>query len=180
VKYQEEIPIDIEVDKLTDSIENAISGDRFDTQIIPLAPADARQIKKKDWLFDWKEELRNTKRQVFKLTIKGNPKIIQGLISLTDNQDHIFVNLIESAAFNRGKSKLYLGVPGNLFAFACQTSFDKGHEGYVAFRSKTQLISHYEQMLGAVHIGGLQMIINTKAAQVLVNKYFKIQEDGNN
>ena len=47
MKYQEEIPIDIEEDKLTDSIENAVSGDRFDTQVIPLAPADARQIKKK-------------------------------------------------------------------------------------------------------------------------------------
>jgi hypothetical protein len=173
VKHQEEILVDIEVDKLTDSIENTISGDRFDTQVIPLFATDVRQIKKKDWLFDWKQELKTPQRQVFKLTIEGNPKIIQGLISLTDNQDHIFVNLVESAAFNRGKSKLYLGVPGNLFAFACQTSFDRGYEGYVAFRSKTQLISHYEQMLGAVHIGGLQMIINTKAAQVLVNKYFK-------
>jgi hypothetical protein len=32
-------------------------------------------------------------------------------------------------------------------------------------------------MLGAVNVGGLQMIINTKAAQVLGNKYFKIKGD---
>jgi len=40
--------------------------------------------------------------------------------------DHIFMHLIESAKFNKGKSKVYLGVPENLVAFACKVSVDKG------------------------------------------------------
>jgi hypothetical protein len=165
--------LDIEIDKLTDSIENAISGDRFDTEVSPVSGSEYRLIRKKDWLFDWKRELKAKDRQVYKLTIKGNPQIIQGLISISDYGDHIFVNLIESASFNKGKSKLYVGVPGNLFAFACKHAFDQGYEGYVAFQSKTKLIPHYEQMIGAVHLGGLNMIVPTRAASVLVKKYFK-------
>jgi hypothetical protein len=34
--------------------------------------------------------------------------------------DHVFMHLVESAPFNKGKTKLYSGVPGNLVAFACK------------------------------------------------------------
>jgi len=43
------------------------------------------------------------------------------------------MHLIESVKFNKGKLKIYAGVPGNLVAFACKRSFDKGYEGYLAF-----------------------------------------------
>lgn len=82
------------------------------------------------------------------------------------------MHLIESAPFNIGKNKTYLGVPGNLVAFACKLSFQRGGEGYVAFLSKTKLIAHYEKSLGAVHFGGHNMIITTEAALKLTNKYF--------
>ena len=81
--------------------------------------------------------------------------------------------LIESASFNRGKNKVYLGVPGNLVAFACRTAFQKGFEGYVSFHSKTKLIEHYEKTLGARQIGGHLMMIVKIAAKYLVEKYFK-------
>jgi hypothetical protein len=45
---------------------------------------------------------------------------------MEDKGDHIFVNLIENAPFNIGKKKLYEGVPGNLFAFACKLSWIMG------------------------------------------------------
>jgi hypothetical protein len=82
------------------------------------------------------------------------------------------MHLIESAPFNLGKNKVYAGVPGNLIAFTCKTSFHRGFEGYVSFRAKTQLIKHYEQTLGAVNFGGHLMIINTEAALKLIDKYF--------
>ncbi len=56
-------------------------------------------------------------RDVFKLAIAGNPSIIQGLISLTEKEDHVYMHLIESAPFNLGRNKVYFGVPGNLVAF---------------------------------------------------------------
>lgn len=83
------------------------------------------------------------------------------------------MHLIESALFNIGKDKIYLGVPGNLVAFACKLSFQRGNEGYISFIAKTKLIEHYEKTLGAKHFGGQLMVINTEAALKLTNKYFK-------
>ena len=67
---------------------------------------------------------------------------------------------------------MYAGVPGNLVAFACKLAFQRGHEGNVSFFSKTQLVQHYIETLGAVHIGGRVMIIDTNAALKLINNYF--------
>jgi len=83
------------------------------------------------------------------------------------------MHLVESAKFNLGKHKLYLGVPGNLVSYACKVSFDKGYEGFVAFDSKTALVEHYQKTLGATHLGGRKMYIDTKAAGKLVSQYFK-------
>lgn len=82
------------------------------------------------------------------------------------------MHLLESAPFNKGKNKIYAGVPGNLVAFACKLSFQRGHDGHVSFIAKTSLIRHYEQSLRAQHVGGRIMIINNIAALILTNKYF--------
>jgi len=58
-------------------------------------------------------------------------------------------------------------------AFACRLSFQRGFEGNVSFISKTQLINHYVETLGAFHAGGRVMIIESRAALKLMNKYFK-------
>jgi hypothetical protein len=105
--------------------------------------------------------------------IENNPKIIQGLLSLSDQGDHIYMHLIESAKFNKGKTKIYAGVPGNLVAFAYKLSFDKGYDGYLAFDAKTVLVRHYQETLYATHFKGTKMIIETPAATRLINQYFK-------
>ena len=51
-------------------------------------------------------------------------------------------------------------------------SFQRGHEGNVSFLSKTQLIQHNIDTLGALHFGARVMIIDTNAALKLLNKYF--------
>jgi hypothetical protein len=37
--------------------------------------------------------------------------------SFSDDKDHLFMHLIESAPFSKGKNKIYVGVAGNLVAF---------------------------------------------------------------
>lgn len=166
--------IDVEIDKLTNSIENSISGDSFLTEISIISKSDIVNItKSKGWLFDWKKEFKMPDRDVYKLTIINNPFIVQGLISISERVDHVYIHLIESAPFNLGKEKLYRGVPGNLFAFACRLSFHRGFDGYIAFTSKTNLINHYIDTLGAENIGGQLMVINKPSALRLINKYFK-------
>ncbi len=83
------------------------------------------------------------------------------------------MHLVESSPFNKGKTKVYSGVPGDLVVFACKLSFQRGHDGNVSFISKTQLVEHYEKTLGAFHFGGRVMIIETPSALKLINKYFK-------
>ena len=163
---------DIEIDKLTRSIENAISGDSFKTLILEMTAADVSKLKNTDWLFDWKAEAKQADKTVYKLVIVENVNIIQGLISLQDRGDHIFMSLIESSKFNRGSRKIYLGVPSNLVAFACKLSFEKGYSGYVSFESKSKLKEHYKETLGAHILFGNIMAIDTSAAAKLVGQYF--------
>lgn len=166
--------LDFLIDKLTDSIRNTISGDSFQTEVSLLNKSDLRNVtKSKGWLFNWRNEFNQSDREVYKLTILDNPDIIQGLISITVRKDHVYMFLLESAPFNLGKKKLYEGVPGNLVAFACKVSFQRGGEGFVSFESKTKLIDHYVETLGAYHFGGHLMVIDTIAAKKLVNQYFK-------
>ena len=173
MKQRKKIGLDFEVDKLTNSIENVITGDSFSTDITFITYADLKNItKKNNWQFDWKLEFKQPERDVYKLTIVNNQTVIQGLISLEIKTDHVYMHLVESAPFNKGKSKVYAGVPGNLVAFACKLSFQRGHDGNVSFFSKTQLVQHYIESLGAMHIGGRIMIIDTIAALKLINKYF--------
>jgi hypothetical protein len=94
-------------------------------------------------------------------------------MSIEIKSDHVYLHLVENAPFNKGNSKVYAGVPGNLVAFACRLSFQRGHEGNVSFLSKSQLIEHYERTLGASHFGGRIMIIETRAALKLIATYFK-------
>jgi len=162
------------IDRLTTSILNTISGDSFQTEVILLSKSDLKDITKKNgWNFDWKSEFNDIKKEVYKLTIEHNPNIIQGLLSITIEADHIYMNLLESSPFNTGKNKLYEGVAGNLVVYACKLSFQKGFGGFVAFTAKTQLIEHYEKTLGAFHFKNQRMIIETNASKFLVEKYFK-------
>ena len=173
MEKKEIIYLDFEVDKLTNSIENAISSEVFDTLIVKLKPANGKEIKKGEWAFNWRNELKDETKKVYKLTTFSNPTIIHGLISLTDKGDHIFMDLIESAKFNKGKNKLYRGVAGNLVAFGCKMAFELNYDGVVSFIAKTQLIVHYEQTLGAKLFSGNRMFIDTKEAFILTTKYFK-------
>jgi hypothetical protein len=171
LKKPKEIELDFEIDKLTNSIENAISGEVFDTLISQVT--DFKKISKVDWSFNWQTEIKDKSRSVFKLTTLNNLTVIHGLISFTDKGDHIFMDLIESAKFNKGKNKLYRGVAGNLVAYACKTAFEKGYDGVVSFVAKTQLIDHYALTLGAKIFSGNRMFIDTREAYILTTKYFK-------
>ena len=173
MKSERNLGLNFIIDKLTNSIENVQSGDSFPTDISLLTKADIKNITKNNgWRFSWATEIKIPERDIYKLTITNNPSIIQGIVSLEVKTDHVYMHLIESAPFNIGRNKTYYGVPGNLVAFACKLSFQRGNEGYVSFVSKTKLIDHYIESLGAFHFGAHLMVITTQAALKLINKYF--------
>jgi hypothetical protein len=161
------------VDGITESIIEVASGKSIDTEVKPMGLAGVRKILKKDgWKFDWKKEYRQSGRQLYKLVIVGDT-IVQGLMSLQPIEKHVELHLIESAPHNYGSAKKYIGVAGNLVAFGCMISFDLGFEGFVGFRAKTRLIQHYIDTLGAELIFRDRMQISRKAAEKLVNSYYK-------
>jgi hypothetical protein len=163
--------LDFEIDKLTNSIENILTGEIFETEIVRLTSDDMSILASDEWLFDWVKEFMMG-HEVYRLMIHGNT-IIQGLISLEDRPDHIFIYLIESASFNKGKSKLFHGVAGNLVAFACRCAFEREFEGFVVFEAKSRLIKHYENSLGAKRMYGQRMFIDRNASISLIQRYFK-------
>lgn len=162
-----------EVDKMSNSIEEIRTGNVCATRLVRLYPSDAEMLSSLEWQFDWSIELRNPDHEVCALTTTENPGVFQGLISISDMDDHVFMDLLESAPFNIGRDKEHMGVASNLVAFACYRAFKIGYDGVVAFEAKTKLIGHYETTLGAKLIAGNRMFINTPAAHTLVNSYLK-------
>lgn len=111
IKKAIQIELDFIVDKLTNSIINVISGDSFQTEVARLRKADLKNITKKiGWNFNWKSEFQDISKEVYKLTIVGNPVIIQGLLSISIMDDHVYMNLLENAPFNMGIIKEPKGV----------------------------------------------------------------------
>ncbi len=83
------------------------------------------------------------------------------------------MHLIENSKHNKGKNRRYLGVAGNLVAFACKLSLEKGYDGFISFISKTALKQHYQETLGAKILFGDTMVIEANEAKKLIEKYFQ-------
>ncbi len=74
MKKQQKLGLNFIIDKLTNSIENVITGDSFSTEIALVSLLDLKIVTKKNgWIFDWKYELKQPEREVYKLTITNNP-----------------------------------------------------------------------------------------------------------
>jgi hypothetical protein len=166
-------PLDFIVDGLTKSIVLAATGERFETMVLPIEKKDLPAISKKaGWLFDWRQIVAEG-FAVYKLVTVKEPKVIQGLVAFKENEDHLYMRLLESAPFNVGKGKKFIGSPGNLVAFGCLMSRQKGFRGFLAFIPKTALMEHYERTLGARRILGTnRMAIYEPQAEFLINQYF--------
>jgi hypothetical protein len=161
------------IDKITNSIEDAKTGKNLDTEVHPIGKAEIKTVLKKNgWHFNWRNEFKEPKRQLYKLVVHGDHNL-QGLLSIEIMDGYIEMHLIENAPHNLGHEKLYLGVAGNLVAYACKMSFDLGFGGYVSFRAKTKLIDHYRETLGAESIYRERMAIRSNSAKKLVNSYYK-------
>ena len=65
MKKAKVIELDFIVDKLTNSIENVVTGDSFATEITILSKAELKLVSKKNgWLFNWMDEFKNPIREV--------------------------------------------------------------------------------------------------------------------
>lgn len=92
--------IDFKPCTLKERILKRESGEIIDTEISLVTKADLKLFtKSRGWIFNWKHEFSQTGREVYKLTILGQPDITQGLMSLTVMLDHVYIHLLESAPY---------------------------------------------------------------------------------
>ena len=170
--------INIEVDEMTPCLRKNSTGELVDTTVRSITPTRSTC---KGWEFDWTKPERDG-YQVFALRVKGEREI-QGMIAMKDDPSNyaISVDIVEAAPQNNPHNpanvlgtKEYNGVGGHLFAEACRQSFEKGFDGYVYFIAKSNLIRHYEEILGAKLINPRDrvMLIETRAALALVQRYY--------
>lgn len=166
--------IGVEVDVLSESVIEIATDIVYATEVTNVDSDFLNNIKKKyGWQFNWREEYKRHYREIFKLTIREKESIVLGLISFELKDDHVHVHLVESSPQNKGKEKKYLGIGGNLFAFACKISYENGYEGVIAFYAKTKLIEYYSVTLGAVLVTNNRMVIPERNAIFLLSKYYK-------
>jgi hypothetical protein len=164
--------LEIPIDKITRSIEGRVDGVSYPTIVVLIHTSNSNLLlPAENWKFDWTSELLNSKRAVYGLVLENDASLIQGLMSVERKADHIHIHLLESGIQNIGKRKEYLGVPGNLIAFACLQAIEYGMDGSVSFYAKTGLIKHYSEMLRAKYIGGQLMIIYPEDALFLIARY---------
>jgi hypothetical protein len=166
--------IDQRIDKLTESIEEVRTGRSYPTDIGRASLTGVKNLASDGWRFNWTVEL--SESEVYKLTAPKLGSTIHGLISLSKAAGFVQINLVECHPENVGRKKKYQGVAGNLFAFAANMAFDLGHDGFVMFIAKSDLISHYEKTLGAKRMGrGSKMFLDTTASTRLVAQYFGVK-----
>ena len=136
--------LEILIDKLTNSIEEVATGRTWDTDVSRVAQANLKSLGP-EWRFNWKTEFKI--HELYKLTIPNRGPEIEGLISLTRMTGFVQVMLIENHPRNVGRKKKFVGVAGNLMAYAAKLSFELGNEGYIAFDANGKN--------GAIHCSGL-------------------------
>lgn len=164
----------VEIDELTPCLRKVSTGELVKTTISKVSPTRKAFSK---WEFNWTLPEKQG-YDVYALRVKGS-KVVQGLVATKEVQGYIDLGWAEAAPHNNPHNTLYFsgekeynGVGGHLFAEACRQSFEKGYGGVIGFIAKTNLIEYYKKEFGAQVIFGQSMIIESKDALKLVNKYY--------
>lgn len=169
------LKVDIEIDRFTPCLVDNRTSEIVQTTYTLADKQDLKDLQKSGWLFNWNDDTLS-KSDIYKLTIKDDSEI-QGLLAIEENKRNlaVHISLAESAPHNKGKSKMYDGVGGHLFAIAAQKSVDAGFGGFLYLEAKNMdLVNHYRDKFGAILIGRpheYSMIIDEDAAIMLLNEY---------
>lgn len=171
--------LDLMIDEVTPCLRRVDNGEIVKTKV---ERVDISQLNLREWEFDWSDaSLKEC--EIYALQVEGDGRI-HGLIAcFPEDKDYkaVIVQLVEAAPFNnkhninnKSGRKEYEGVGAHLFAEAVKQSYAYGFEGYVFFRAKTLLISHYKEELGAEEIDGSKgtMVIRGISAKELYEKYY--------
>ncbi|MCD1259270.1 hypothetical protein B5M42_010515 [Paenibacillus athensensis] len=130
-------------------------------RFLRVTPINVLQMQ---WTTDllWSNELAVPSREVYKLVDEAEDRI-QGGISISDADDHIYIHLLEAAPHNRYRgcfTRIFVNVARLLIAFAGGLSNIYGCEGFLALTPKTNLVSYYRQKFRAFDLPQRKMGID--------------------
>jgi len=150
-------------------VEHRSTGTNYTAQIVSLTKEDYTKITQERYWFNWKTE---EGYDVYKLCIADNPDIL-GLISLDwhPEESRVEVRLLAASRENRGKSRTYDNIAGNLLVYACYLAMEVyGILSCVSLLPKTALINHYVRKYG-FRSGGMRLYIDGEEMQDLIERY---------
>lgn len=157
-------------------LKESKSGKSLASSIELVIKSDFEWVEKSNqFKFDWRIESHN---EVYKIYLLDAEDEILGLMSLVDypTEYRIHLNLIETAANQRGKVKTIENIAGCLLAFGCQVAFTRGYYGFLSLQPKTKLISLYQERYGFQQFGRL-LAVEGKSSRSLIQKYLFHEEE---
>ncbi|OMF12101.1 hypothetical protein BK131_19025 [Paenibacillus amylolyticus] len=152
------------------------SGELYPAKFEVLKVNEARALKNQGWeqAFDWSLYIGSQHPATpYKLLVVGNNNI-QGAIAYQIKDDHIFVDLLENAPFNRYNhpNREFVNSTDLLLGEACLQSFLHKKDGFVSFIPKSKLYPYYTQRFNAKRGGLGLMYLDTVAALRLIELYY--------
>lgn len=143
--------------------------------IIERASLKDMPLKKNGWQFTWRSLFKTEGSELYKLVLEEEPDSVQGILMLSLMYENmVYMNNIEIAPHNIGRTGKYDKVAGSLIAYGCLKSFELGldsYNGYLTFESKTELIKLYQEKYGAVLTMGQRMFIGPEVGLQLIKEY---------
>jgi len=152
------------------------NGESYPSEVVSMELDDACAIQKLGWEknFDWRKYFKSEERSnAHKLLVIGNDDYIQGAIAYQVAEDHVYVDLLESAPTNRHMNvqRQFTNVADVLLGVACMRSFEEEKDGFVCFTPKSGLYEYYKRRFKAKRSGS-RMYIDNVAAIYLIRLYY--------
>ena len=177
--------IDIRIDDFTPCLKSINTGELVDTEVIRIRRKSflSNYNARNGWYTNWASLVDNA--EIYALVVKGTVDI-QGLVALQRDSDAkaVYIQWMCSAPWNnkeKTETPRYDGVGGHLFAISGSISAAAGFDGYVfGFASNNNVLKHYIEKLGAIHIGLLhpyQFAIEAEAMKKILETYTFEQTD---
>jgi hypothetical protein len=153
------------------TITEVKSGKKHKIDISPIETIDFKSISKKKYFFDWELE---KKCEILKLT-KREEKEILGLMSfeIIPEEWRIHIRLISVSIDNKGKSKTYRNIVGNLLTFVSKLAIKEFAElACVSLKPKGAIAQHYIDEYG-MNITGTTLSLELMEIMKLIEKFDK-------
>ena len=138
-------------------------------EILPVESEDFKLLTKKRYFFNWETE---KKYELYKLRIEGTTDIL-GLVSIEriPKELRIHIRLLTVSNENRGKTKSYENIAGNLITYVSKLAIKEYAEyACVSLKPKSEISKHYIDKFG-MNKTGLILSVEINEIMNLINTY---------